>query len=92
MSYVELLILYAFGLVNSLCLRRLSLGICVVVSKFQCRLFLLVQALIFGERVAVLVVKLRALGSLPGEKFFPVLLLGTIVASGTLGGERCGVD
>ena len=50
-SYVELLILYELWAGE----RRLSLGIFVLRAQFQCRLFLLVQALIFGAHVVLLV-------------------------------------
>ena len=48
-SYVELLILYGFCGWCQVCLRkRLILAICGQDAQFQCRLFLVVQALIFG--------------------------------------------
>ena len=43
------------GLVRGCLWKRLSLGIFVLGVQFQCRLFLLVQALIFGARVVLLV-------------------------------------
>ena len=43
-SYVELLILYSFGLVSDFVWRRLTLVIFVQGVEFLCRLFLLVQA------------------------------------------------
>ena len=49
--YVELLILYEPGLVRGLFSQRLSLVIESLVDQFQCRLFLWVQALIFGVLV-----------------------------------------
>ena len=52
--YVELLILYELWAGERLTLRRLTLGICGQDAQFQCRLFLLVQALIFGARVVLL--------------------------------------
>ena len=46
-SYVEMLILRSFGLVRGWLLRKLILGILGQGVLFQCRLFRLVQALIF---------------------------------------------
>ena len=54
-SYVELLILYELWAGERLFLRRLILVIFVQGVQFQCRLFLLVQALIFGAPVVLLV-------------------------------------
>ena len=55
-SYVELLILYELWAGERLVLeKRLILGIFGLGVQFQCRLFLLVQALIFGARVVLLV-------------------------------------
>ena len=53
-SYVELLIM-SFGLVRDFLWKKLTLAIFVLGAQFQCRLFLLVQALIFGARVGLLV-------------------------------------
>ena len=54
-SYVELLILYGFGLVRDFLWKKLTLVISAQDVKFQCRLFRLVQALIFGAPVVLLV-------------------------------------
>ena len=53
-SYVELLIFLNFGLARGCLWRRLSLGIFGMDVQFQCRLFRLVQALIFGAPVVSL--------------------------------------
>ena len=45
----------SFGLVRGCLWKRLSFGIFVLRAQFQCRLFLLVQALIFGGHVVLLV-------------------------------------
>ena len=45
----------SFGLVRDFPWRRLILVIFVQVAQFQCQLFLLVQALIFGALVVLLV-------------------------------------
>ena len=52
-SYVELLILYELW--AGAPWKRLTLVIFVQGAQFQCRLFLLVQALIFGDPVVLLV-------------------------------------
>ena len=54
-SYVELLILYELLAARGCLWKRLILGIFVLGVLFQCRLFLLVQALIFGAHVVLLV-------------------------------------
>ena len=54
-SYVELLIPYELWAFEGSPWRRLSLGVFVLGAKFLCRLFLLVQALIFGAHVVSLV-------------------------------------
>ena len=55
-SYVELLILFmSFGLVRGFSLRRLFLDVRGLIAQFQCRLFLLVQALILGDLASFLV-------------------------------------
>ena len=53
-SYAELLILYELWAVKGCLWRRLSLVTFVHDAQFQCRLFLLVQALIFGVPVVLL--------------------------------------
>ena len=69
-------------------LRRLSLVVGGLIAQFQCRLFLLVQALIFGDLVSFLVQccvrYVLCLVALAG--FFLVLLVPTIVGYGTLVG------
>ena len=59
-----------FGLVIGCPWRSLSLGIFVLRAQFQCRLFLMVQALIFGAQVVLLVLSCglfaSCLGVLPG--------------------------
>ena len=45
----------SFGLVRGFLWKKLVLGIFVQGAQFQCRLFLLVQALIFGAPVVLLV-------------------------------------
>ena len=55
-SHVEMLIFFmSFGLVRGFPWKRLILVIFVQVAEFQFRLFLLVQALIFGDPVVLLV-------------------------------------
>ena len=54
-SYVELLILYELWAGERLCLEKACPRIFVRGAQFQCRLFLLVQALIFGALVVLLV-------------------------------------
>ena len=54
-SYVELLIFLSCGLVRGWFLKRLILVIFGLGAQFQCRLFPLVQALIFGALVDLLV-------------------------------------
>ena len=61
------------GLVNDFVLKVLFLGIGGLDVQFQCRLFLLVQALIFGAPVGFLGAIFRALRMLPGGlgRFLP---------------------
>ena len=54
-SYAELLILYELWAGERLQFERLFLGVRELIAQFQCRLFLLVQALIFGDLVSFLV-------------------------------------
>ena len=63
----------SFGLVRGWSLRRLSSGIGGLDAQFQCRLFRLVQALIFGVRVGSCGALFRALSALPGGvgRFMP---------------------
>ena len=49
------LLCMSFGLVRDFLWKKLTLAIFVQGAQFQCRLFLLVQALIFGARVGLLV-------------------------------------
>ena len=80
-SYVELLIMYELWQVSGLYWRSLFLGVGVGGAKFQCRLFLWVQELIFGVRVASLVICLELWAHcLVGMKgFFPC----------QVGGDHC---
>ena len=82
----------SFGLVRGFSLRRLFLVVGGLIAEFQCRLFLLVQALIFGDLVSFLVQccvrYVLCLVALAG--FFLVLLVPTIVGYGTLGGFKSG--
>ena len=52
---LSFLFFMSFGLVRDFSSRRLYLFIGGLISKFQCRVFLLVQALIFGDLVSFLV-------------------------------------
>ena len=78
----------SFGLVKGFSLRKLFLAVRWLIAQFQCRLFLLVQALIFGDLVRFLVQccvrYVLCLVALAG--FFLVLLVPTIVGYGTLVG------
>ena len=86
-SYVELLILYELWAGERLELRRLFLGTASLVAQFQCRLFLLVQALIFGVPVpfdfgdlflVILVLITVGCGILCGSGVVMVLLPGPV--------------
>ena len=91
-SYVELLILYEVWAGERLELEKALPGTAGLVAQFQCRLFLLVQALIFGVPVGLLEhcfgvfgIYLEDFGDL-----FLVLLVLITVGCGMLGGS--GVD
>ena len=78
----------SFGLVRGFSLRRLFLVVGGLIAQFQCRLFLLVPALIIGDLVSFLVQccvrYVLCLVALAG--FFLVLLVPTIVGYGILVG------
>ena len=63
---------------------------CIV--KFQCRLFLLDRALIFGDPVGFLGAMLRALDGLPGGsgRFLPCRIGANHCRLRSIGWERCG--
>ena len=89
-SFVELLILYERWAVRGWCWRCRFLSSVVSIVQFQCRLFLLDRALIFGD-LAGLGAMLRALGGLL------VVLVGLflvawvlIIVGSSLLLERCG--
>ena len=52
---LNFLFFMSFGLVRGFSLKRLFFGVRGLVAQFQCRLFLLVQALIFDDLVIFLV-------------------------------------
>ena len=88
-SYVELLILYELWLVRGWFWKRLFLGTAGRVAQFQCRLFLLVQALMFGDPAGIFVryfvLLLVCLAVFVGS--FLVILVLITAGFGTLGGR-----
>ena len=88
-SYVELLILYELWAGERLELEKAFLDTAGLVAQFQCRLFLLVQALIFGVQVGFLGLCFEVFGTCRsgfGVLFLVILVLIT-VGFGTLGGS-----
>ena len=86
-SFVEVLILYELWLVRGWTWRRPFPGAVGQVAQFQCRLFLLVQALIFGDLAGTLVrcfvLLLHCLEVFEGSSL--VELVPITVGFGTLG-------
>ena len=74
---------------RSLSWRRLFLGIVDLVAQFQCRLFLLVQALILGVPVGLFVLCFGAFGTclLVFGVLFLVMLVLITEGCGTVGGN-----
>ena len=79
----------SFGRVRGFSWRRLFPGIVDLVAQFQCRLFLLVQALIFGVPAGLLVLCFGVFGTclLVFGVLFLVLLVLITVGCGVLGGR-----
>ena len=79
----------SFGLARGCLLRKLNLAIVGQGVQFQCRLFRLVQALIFGALVVSL---LRSLCYLPGgrHRFLPCSIGANHCRLRHIGWERCG--
>ena len=82
----------SFGLVRDFPWRRRILVIFVQVAQFQCRLFLLVQALIFGVPVVLLVLLMRSLCLLLGglRRFVPCSIGANHCRLRHIGWEKCG--
>ena len=80
-----------FGLERDWSLRRLILGIFGLGVQFQCRLFLLVQALIFGAPVGFIGAMMRSLCMLPGGlgRFVPCSIGANHCRLRHVGWERC---
>ena len=93
-SYVELLILYQLWAGERLVLKRLFPSTAGRVAQFQCRLVLLVQALIFGAPAGFIGALLRWLCALPGGiGRFTRFDIGPITAGfGTLVGRSAVMD
>ena len=77
----------SFGLVKGWNWKRLFLDTAGLVAQFQCRLFLLVQALIFGVLVGILGLCFEVFGTC--RSGFGVLFLVILVLR-LIGWERCG--
>ena len=93
-SYIELAhSCMSFGLVRGLSLRTGSSSLSSVqVAQFQCRLFLLVQALIFGDPVVLLATLMRSLCLIPGglRRFVPCSIGANHCRLRHIGWEKCG--
>ena len=85
---LSFLFFMSFGLVRSFSLKRLFLDARGLIAQFQCRLFLLVQALIFGDLVGFLVLcsVLYVFCLVVWAGFFLVLLVPITVGYGILVG------
>ena len=82
----------SFGLVNGFLLRKLFLSVGGSGVQFQCRLFLLVQALIFGVLVGFFGAIFRALSLLPGGlgRFLPGRIGANHCRLRHIGWDKCG--
>ena len=82
----------SFGLVRGFPCRRLILVIFVRVAQFQCRLFLLVQALMFGDPVVFIGSLMRSLCLIPGglRRFVPCSIGANHCRLRHIGWEKCG--